>query len=189
MDGYIKMFKNIRLRFVVDDYRRWRTAVVNVDKQATYEAKNNPEKGATEFYQMLFRNIMQGRYTGAFAKHTKDYKKWKAGVTSKGYWRLQDHVLQYLNAFKVSHPNRGGRRVYAWMGGIPNGIKVTSWSWYGKKYNQVKELAVYAKYVEYGTSQMPARPVFGWTTESYWRAGFLTRKLSQSRKKIKDKWE
>ena len=189
------MATRIGIRFDVRDYRRWKSAVKKVAKKALNEAQDLPKRCATDFSDLVFRNIV-GQRLGGYQQYSERYGKWKANVRpGTGYWILANEVLGALTTFKVSASSVGGKRTYAWMGGIPNTVRSAGGkSWFGEGDRSSKSVAVaqYAKMMEYGgdfgrAGKHPKRPVFVPATDEYSRKQW-DRQFMKSRSKIKKGW-
>jgi hypothetical protein len=186
-------FRNIGIRFKRAEYLRWISAVKSVEKQAKYEARNVPRKHALKYMQMVQSNILNQKYT--FPALSDEYAAWKAKYGyPPGFWQLHGNILKYLNLFKVSHSNIGGKRVYAWMGGVPNGIKVTSISWFEKGKDRIRDVAWYGKRVEEGFTMrggkvVKPRPMFGNTARDFQQEGHISKRLDVSKTYIKLRWK
>lgn len=153
------MLRNLGIRLKRSDYRRWRAAVIRVDKSAKREASELPLIHATNYYQAVFRNIVTQKYASQWQRYpyAQRYAEWKEAVASRmDWWRLFDALLTNLSAFRV----RGTRTSTAYMGGIPS-----------EATHDGKSIAWYGRIVEtgrYGAGRkVKPRPLFGPTAEEY----------------------
>ena len=170
---------NFGIRFSVKDYQRWTSALLRVKRRLIAQSRTLPKDCATEYYQLVHKNIMSQRYAGSYPKYTKEYAKWKAKVaTTMDFWRLYDALIRNLQAFKVKSDSPGET---AYMGGIPPHVT------YGGK-----PIAMYGSAVEMGKfSKSPKtlkpRPVF-WPTALEYAAKKWKERNYQSLNKIKESW-
>jgi len=109
-------------------------------------------RGATDYFQLVHKNIMSEKYSGAYPAYSEKYGKWKQkkGYKYPGWWKLEQNLLNALTVFKTED---------GWMGGIPAGLG-------GSRGGTI---AVYGSAGEFESfrGDQPARPVFEPTMQEY----------------------
>ena len=147
-------------------------------RTAVSERNLLPKKCATDYYQLVLKNIMSQRYAGAYPAYHPSYAKWKEQAVSKmDYWRLFDNVIRNLRAFRVDG-NEAGQVAY--MGGIDDSASANG-----------KSIALYGHAVEDGNfgagKAKKPRPVFWPTALEYAIKPWRDRNY-QSLNRIKGNW-
>ena len=143
-----------------------------------FERNELPKKCATDYYQLVYRNIMSQRYAGSYAPYHPSYAKWKQRVAvTMDFWRLFDELLKNLRAFRVEGNNPGE---VAYMGGVDDTATFEG-----------KRIAMYGTAVEEGKfgpgKAKKPRPVFWPSALEYAHKPWKDRNY-QSLNKIKEAW-
>lgn len=167
----------IGIRFDVQDFIRWTSALKRITKQTIIEAENLPRKCSIDYYQLVYRNIVSQKYAGGYPAYHPDYEKWKKKLgTRMDYWRLWDALVNSLGSFKVQSDE--GETAY--MGGISDTITFKG-----------KPIAMYGRTVETGKfgpgKAVKPRPVFKPSALEYADKHWVSR-FNDSVRKIKQSW-
>jgi len=150
----------IQIQFNQADLNRWMRAVDKVQNKAKLWIENEMQRRcATDYFQLVQKNIMTQKYSAGYKPYNERYAKWKypkgtgAGID---FWILGGDLVRNLQIFK-----HGG----GWVGGIPPGIKDSGGkSWLGPRFGgkgKSKKIAMY------GAKAEALRPVFKPTMEEY----------------------
>lgn len=164
------------IRFSRTDLNRWLSAVKRVQAFAFNQSKELPLTHATDYYQLVYKNIIEQRYGASYPAYSERYAKWKSQVASTmDFWRLYDALLKNLRAFKVE----GEAGETAYMGGIMD-----------TAFSKGKSIAMYGRVVEsgeFGAGIKKPRPLF-WPTALEYSYKPWKERGYKSLDKIKDAW-
>ena len=168
-------------------------AITRVVHEIFRQQNDLPRNCAIEARSLLIGNINKQAFL--FRSYSESYRKWK---TNQGYalrfWILEGDVLSNIRYFRyrragASEQDPGGRKGgVMWMAGIPGGVYDSggkNWSGGGPP----MQIALYARFNEFGTAKTPARPVFTPTALQYKKQGYLLKQGGKTLVRIKDKWK
>jgi hypothetical protein len=155
----------LKVSFKEIDYQRIMNALRKLDVLAPVIIEDDMQRAcATDFYQLVFSNIVTRKYTSTDPRYSKRYAEWKMdNVGHLHPWLLKGDLLEALTGFKSKT---------GWMGGIPAGVMDSGGkSWRGSlDIGPAKSIAWYGRILEYNRKK--PRPVFQPTTEEYARNGW-----------------
>ena len=150
------------------DYERIMNALRKLEVLAAVIVQDDMQRiCATDFYQLVFQNIVTQKYAGTYAPYSPRYAKWKMDVVGHlNFWVLKGDLLKALTVFKSKT---------GWTGGIPAGVKDTGGkSWKGNlDKGAPEEIALYGQRLEFDKKK--PRKVFQPTTEEYAIEGWKKR--------------
>lgn len=164
--------------FRTSQFRRWMKAIDDVLEAARFQQWDMPWRMATDYKELLFKNIVDGKFAHTYAPYSDIYLNWKTqklggafrlqGTGHKMFWRLYGDLLRSLSVFRT----QGGA-----MGGVPAGVKDSGYKSIFSKKRRSKPIAMYARVMEFGLAahRGKARPVFGPTAREYARNGWQDR--------------
>ena len=183
MGGFANMASvNAYARFNQLHFTRYLNALNKTVSIVKMEKNDLPHRNAIRFSHLIVANISTQKYAAGYAPLNPRYREWKSqyGRSGKEFWALFNKLIGRVAAFKVA----GG-----WMGGIEAGEMTGGTSWYGRgDYGHSVDIGEYARFLEFGRSRQPARPLFQPTTVEYWRDGFVKEGI-QSLRKVKGGWK
>ena len=167
----------IALTWEENDFNRYIAALDNVANAIRDEKRNLPYRCAVDFSNLLLQQISSQAYQ--LASNRKRYREWKLGrVSHLDHWILDGDLVSSITAF---------RHGTGWMGGIPSGVYDKGGkSWYGG--GPPKEISRYARWLEYGRTGQPERPVVQPTTVLYRNHGYL-KQLRLTKRNVESKWK
>ncbi len=158
-------FMSIKIVLVASDLQRLYGAIKRVNNNAILEARNNPYRNAVAFKNLLLLNINSQKHMKGWT-YDKRYKKWKQKTVGHlNFWKLYGHLVKNLTVFPVG---AGFGRMNRWMAGITPGVTDkgnTSWL-EGNKGRPVL-ISVYSRWLEFGRTRQPPKPIFTPTTKEY----------------------
>ena len=177
-------FAQIKVYLVPADLERVLGAINKVRSTVVREANSLPFRCANEFRFLIINNILSQKHMGGYASYSPEYKKWKREtVGSTDFWKLFGNLIKNVSVFRIP---KGGY-AYSWMGGItPGAYSQGGESMYGGKGRPVL-ISAYGKWMEFGRSGQPARPLFEPTTKEY-SAEKLPRQVRRTSISIKGSW-
>lgn len=142
------------------DLRKVTRAIDKVSRRSPKIAMDMQKKCAIEYYQLVAKNILSGKYR--FVPYNERYADWKArNYGALPFWVLGGDLVRSLTVKRMDSRS--------FFGGVPQGIKDSG----GKSYSgagRSKEIAWYGKIAEEGGTfttrsgkrqKHPPRPVFG----------------------------
>lgn len=144
----------ITIKFIPNQFRRWLNACNALSRQAITERNNLPFRLAGGYVNELRRAISSGMYDGSYPPYSPRYLYWKRNVfkSNRNFWVLKSNLVRSLTAFKFGK---------GWIGGVPAGIMVSGTSWFGGgDSGAARDVAQYARWMEYGRRGQPPRPLF-----------------------------
>lgn len=171
-------------------YSRWLRAVDNIMEAAKFQKWDMPWTMATDYKELLFKNIVDGKFAHTYAPYSNIYLSWKTqklggafrlqGTGHKMFWRLYGDLLRNLSVFRT----KGGV-----MGGVKAGVRDSGFKSIFSKKRRTKPIAMYARVMEFGLASHrgKARPVFGPTASEYAQNGW-SKRGREALRKIGDKW-
>jgi len=174
----------ISYEIIPRDIERLRRSLLDVLNTSRMESKLLPQRNATDLKQLLIRNILTQKYALGYAPYSPRYAAWKTQTMLMGshFWRLYGDLLKNITA------QCKGK---AWFAGIPAGILDSGGkSWFSTRQSRVgkrKYIGMYARVMEFGYANHPARSVFIPTQEEYIKAGWINRG-GESLKKVGNRW-
>lgn len=161
MGTWKKAILSIGVRFDVNDFRRWATAVGKVETFARHIEYGMQRDCAIELADDIYTAIKTGKYS--YQPYNPRYEKWKSEYfPGRPFWELKSDLANNLRAFKVED---------GWAAGVPAGVMDSggkSWLGTGDK-GPRKEIAWY------GAINEARRPLFKPESQAYasgnkWRA-------------------
>jgi hypothetical protein len=168
----------IKMMFDPKEFYRWMRAISDVREAAKFQKWDIPWKMATDYKELLFANIVSGKFANTYAPYSDIYLEWKTyrlggafrlqGTGHRMFWRLYGDLLRSLSVFRT----KGGV-----MGGVPAGVKDSGYKSIFSKKRRSKPIAMYARVMEFGLAahRGKARPVFGPTARMYAQHGWPRR--------------
>jgi hypothetical protein len=180
----------LKVVFDPKQYDRWMRAVSNIREAAKFQKWDMPYRMATDYKNLLFKNIVTGKFAITYAPYSDIYLQWKTyklggayrmqGSGHMMFWRLYGDLLKSLSVFRT----RSGV-----MGGVPAGVKDSGYKSIFSKKRRSKPIAMYARVMEFGLASHrgKARPVFGPTASEYARTGWHDRGR-EALTRIRKKW-
>jgi len=174
----------ISVKIKETDLQRWLFAIEKVKTAFKLWPGEMQRKCATDYYQLLVRNILTRKYR--FIEYNERYGGWKEKYfPARPFWVLKGDFLSSISIMKA----RNG-----YITGVPPGVMDTggkSWLGTGTE-GKVKEIAMYAKVGEFGKGpgpggKHPPRPIFEPTAEEY-ASGKWIERGKETLQKIKLAW-
>jgi hypothetical protein len=168
----------IHMVFDPKQYARWLRAISDIREAAKFQKYDMPWKMATDYKNLLFKNIVDGKFAISYAPYSDIYLSWKTqklggafrlqGTGHKMFWRLYGDLLRSLSVFRTSN---------GVMGGVPAGVKDSGYKSIFSKKRRSKPIAMYARVMEFGLAahRGKARPVFRPTAKEYAQNGWSKR--------------
>jgi hypothetical protein len=165
----------IKMMLDLKQFDRWMRACGDLIEAAKYQKWEMPRKMATDYKNLLFKNIVDGRFANTYAPYSDIYLEWKTqklggafrlqGTGHKMFWRLYGDLLRSLSVFRVKD---------GVIGGIPAGVRDSGYKSIFSKRRRSKPIAMYARVMEFGLAahRGKARPVFGPTARMYAQNGW-----------------
>lgn len=158
----------LKVSFKEDDYQRIMNALRKLSVLGpVIVGEDMQRRCSTDFYQLVFDNIVTRKYASGDPKYSKRYAAWKMeNVGHLHPWLLKGDLLEALTSFKSQS---------GWIGGIPSGIKDSGGkSWKGDlDRGPSKDIAWYGRRLEFDRKK--PRPVFQPTTQEYANDGWKNR--------------
>ena len=132
---------------------------------AKHHVEHLPMVCALDYVELVRKKIMEQDFT--YTRLSDDYKKWKDlhYPSAKTFWHLGGDLVQAIQAVPFG--------TNSWAGTILHGVMDSG----GKSYGRTSrtEILKYALSLEEGSSNIPARPLFGPAIDEYINGGFQKR--------------
>ena len=168
-----------------DDINRITTASRRVNQVARIQSWLHPYECSTDYKNLLKNAILTQKYALSFSPYSPRYAEWKTVKMLRGshFWRLYGDLLRSIVVEK-----RGD----GWFAGIPSTAYDSGGkSWFSTRKQRrggPKPIAMYARVMELGLNNHPARAVFGPALREYIDTGWRKRG-EQSLKRIGAAWK
>jgi len=177
----------IHIKFIGFQFKRWMRACTSEMFVANLEEDRLPYRMATDYSDLLRKNIQSGKFDSSYSPYNLRYHDWKYNIfgSKYGFWRLRGELFKSISVFKHKEGKDKG-----WMGGIPSGEQDSgNVSWLGKGDRGRKmPIALYARYMEFGRRGQPARPLFQPTLVEYTTGGAIEQ-FAKTTLKFRGAWK